>query len=868
MGDSAYSTDAGATTLSRLTTAQIAAGGNHNVYLKTDGILGAWGNNYYGQLGDGTSGSATNKTAPVRVGTDTTWVGITAGGSHSVAIKSNGTLWGWGYNNYGQVGTGSATTQYNSPTQIGTDTAWLWVDGGGYHTAAIKTDGTLWAWGYNYSGQVGDGTSGSTANKTSPVQIGTATTWAAVSAGGSHTMALRTDGTLWGWGSGSVGQTGVGNAASPMQVGTDKTWVAVAAGGYHTVAIKADGTLWAWGYNTSGQVGTGSTTTTYYTSPTQIGTDKTWVAVAAGGSHTVALKANGTLWAWGKNDNGQVGTGSSTTTQYNSPTQIGTGTAWIAVSAGENHTVALKSDGTVWTWGANTSGQAGDATTTNRTAPVQAIIYPEAPASPAGLTASAFSSNRINLSWTDSATEGWYTIERKTGSTGTYSQLATVPANVTIYADLGLFPETEYYYRVKATNLMGDSAYSTDAGATTPALNAPTGLTAAAQSTSQIKLAWTDNSSDETNFYIERKTGTTGTYAVIATVSANTTTYYDSGLSQDALKNYYYRVAAYNEPNYLYSNEASAPIVTFSNVAVSTNTLNTAANETSTIFFVIDMPATVTLKIIPESQGPTGTPVYQASQACAAAGAYRFIWDGKDSAGSLLPDEAYLYIMEGTDAAAGWYSPAAPSGSGSISCSQGTTSNAFHNEPLAVSYTVDQPSRINLSITYADWSTATVSVMSAVPHAAGSHALAWDGWNSSGKIAPAGGAVSCSVSSLMRENIIITSGNAPGISDVKTDPYAVNISFGEFARLKYNLSREAKVTVTLTSPSGTSTTLVSAQTQTAGDHEVEWTALDATDSTGKKTVISEEGYYAVTIQAVNPTTGKSSTARASLKVGL
>ncbi|WP_208029780.1 RCC1 domain-containing protein [Rhabdothermincola sediminis] len=200
------------------------------------------------------------------------------------------------------------------------------------------TSGTLWAWGYNGDGQLG---TGDTTDQTSPVQIGTGTDWASVTAGDSHTVAIRTDGTLWAWGRNGYGQLGTGdttNRTSPVQIGTGTDWASVTAGYYHTVAVRTDGTLWAWGWNLFGQLGTGDTTNR--TSPVQIGTGTDWASVTAGYSHTVAIRTDGTLWAWGYNSDGQLGTGDYTS--HASPVQIGTGTDWASVTTSYLHTVAVR----------------------------------------------------------------------------------------------------------------------------------------------------------------------------------------------------------------------------------------------------------------------------------------------------------------------------------------------------------------------------------------------------------------------------------------------------------------------------------------------------------------------------------------------
>jgi len=384
----------------------IDAGSYHTVALKADGTLWAWGGNYYGQLGDG---STSDRLTPVQeASAATTWISADAGHSSTAAINTEGTLWAWGSNEYGQLGYGTAL-HYSTPVQETTAaTNWVSIGAGYYRTAGIKTDGTLWAWGHNENGDLGDGT---TINRITPVQEATKTSdWTFVAMGTNQTVALRTNGTLWSWGFYIGGQPG-DNQSTPVQEATaaidwasaasgwgdtfavkdDGTlwsldhnanltpvqeataasdWMAVGVGYFlHTVALKNDGTLWAWGNNQHGQLGDG--TTTNRSTPVQEATTANdWVAVDAGFYHSVALKSDGTIWAWGSNDGGQLGDG--TTTDRLTPVQEATAASdWVAVSAGDYHTVALKSDGTLWAWGFNNSGQMGDGTTTNRSTPVQ-----------------------------------------------------------------------------------------------------------------------------------------------------------------------------------------------------------------------------------------------------------------------------------------------------------------------------------------------------------------------------------------------------------------------------------------------------------------------------------------------------------------
>jgi alpha-tubulin suppressor-like RCC1 family protein len=263
---------------------------HHTAAIKTDGTLWTCGYNGYGQLGDGT---ATDRSSPgTTAGGGTNWKQVAAGSGHIAAIKTDGTLWSWGANNNGQSGDGTTSNRSSPVTVSGGGTNWKQVSAGSAHTGAIKTDGTLWTWGYNGYGQLGDGT---TSNRSSPITTaGGGTNWKQVSCARNTTTAIKTDGTLWACGYNQFyGQLGDGTAtdrSSPATTaGGGTNWKQVAAGGRHTAAIKSDGTLWTWGYNGSGQLGNGITDTGRRSPGTTVGIATNWKQVACGAFNTAAI---------------------------------------------------------------------------------------------------------------------------------------------------------------------------------------------------------------------------------------------------------------------------------------------------------------------------------------------------------------------------------------------------------------------------------------------------------------------------------------------------------------------------------------------------------------------------------------------------
>jgi alpha-tubulin suppressor-like RCC1 family protein len=385
------------------TVRSITAGDFHSCLVKYDRTAWCWGRNDRMQLGDGTSSDRSTPVqvlGPGGVGTFSNADSIQGGKEHTCARKSDTTVWCWGRNNEWQLGDGTNTDR-SSPVQVlgaggvGTLSGAQSLDGGGQHNCVVKTDATVWCWGRNNFDQLGEGSGldrGYPVQVKGPGGVGFLTGVVDVTGALEATCALKTDGTVWCWGRNDKGQLGDGTSTDrtyPVQVvgsggtGTLTGVSRVGAGDKHVCARKTDQTMWCWGQNADGQLG--DSTSTDRSSPVQVkgaggtGTLTSVILIFTGsGQHTCAVRTDMTMWCWGRNNNGQLG--DNTTTDRAFPVQVvgpgGSGTlaATELASAGGEHTCAVANDDATRCWGRNDRGQLGDGTTSAKSYPVSVSI--------------------------------------------------------------------------------------------------------------------------------------------------------------------------------------------------------------------------------------------------------------------------------------------------------------------------------------------------------------------------------------------------------------------------------------------------------------------------------------------------------------
>ena len=373
LGDG-FATDRNTPTLVAGEWSMVAAGGSHTCAIRNDGTLRCWGNNEFGQLGNGLSGYGEGSLSPDVVNSSINWSDITAGSNFSCGIKVDGTLWCWGQNFFGQLGQGNSGGQgtYSVPTQIGLESQWRSVKAGGTgdHVCAYKQDDSFWCWGDNGFGQLGEGSVVDGTNQYSlvPVPVNSDTDWASISLGFYHSCAIKDNGSLWCWGDNMDGTVGDGSQLDksiPVQIGTDLDWKQISANSDHTCAVKTTGTLWCWGNNGGDDIlGLGPTIPSFTVQPLpqQLGTDTDWEEVSTGTTHSCALKIGGSIYCWGNGASGRLAQDSTDTADKDTPVPILSSQSWLSVRAGHTHTCAVAIDNSLWCWGSNSNGATGQGT--------------------------------------------------------------------------------------------------------------------------------------------------------------------------------------------------------------------------------------------------------------------------------------------------------------------------------------------------------------------------------------------------------------------------------------------------------------------------------------------------------------------------
>ena len=450
----------------------IAAGNSHCLAVCNTGIVQSWGYDGIpllgGQLGDDTF--LVNQPLPVPVATITGITAVAAGMNHSLALKNDGTVWAWGSDTMGQLGDNASHGDRYTPAKVATLTGITAIAAGWWHSIALKNDGTVWTWGRDSWGQLGD--NAALVDQPTPVMIPSLAGIVAISAGQSHSLALKNDGTVWSWGSDVMGQLG-DNASNtdhptPVAVANLTGIIAIAAGALTSFALKSDGTEWSWGNGASGELGNIAYAGGHTMTPVPITTLTDIIAIAGGEKHALALKIDGTAWSWGEDNNGELGDDAALVPQY-TPVPVAALTGIIAISAGAWHSLALKNNGTVWSWGGDSKGELGNnfglvdqptpvlvGSCTVTPLPVEIISF----------TAIPVNNKTVLTEWTTASeiNNDHFTVERSVNNAN-WEYVGTVAGAgySTSTINYSLEDKTPYmgtsYYRLRQTDFNGDFEY-------------------------------------------------------------------------------------------------------------------------------------------------------------------------------------------------------------------------------------------------------------------------------------------------------------------------------------------------------------------------------------------------------------------------
>ena len=396
-----------ANTFSQVGTAcwrMVSAGENFSLGIKMDGTLWGWGQNS-NKLGLGL-GNLADQNLPIQIGTANDWATVSAGNVHSLAVKTNGTLWSWGNGQFGQLGNGVFNSATPNVTQVGTANDWSQVSAGNRFSLATKTTGTLWSWGLNSTGQLGQN---NLVNLSLPLQVGTATNWVKIDAGNQHALAIDAFGFMYAWGNNTFGQLGNGNNTTsliPIVITSSNNWSQVSAGFDHSMALNNSNILYTFGNNTNGQLCDGTNTASNLPISISVGgagTVSFYIAISAGNSFSLAIRSDATLWSGGYNTSGQLGLGNNTA--VNVLNQVGTNNNHLAISAGDTHSLVLDNSTSLFSTGRNIEGELGIGTNTN-TNTLQAVNCPNS-----ALSTNEMNSNNLKTSVYPNPTNGEVNVD-------------------------------------------------------------------------------------------------------------------------------------------------------------------------------------------------------------------------------------------------------------------------------------------------------------------------------------------------------------------------------------------------------------------------------------------------------------------------